>query len=508
MPDPFDAKTRAQASATRSRRTLLALLLLGLVLGFAFQGSRGLWSPDEGRYVDGAVQMLDSGNWLAPAYSPERLNFSKPPVTYWLIASSLKVFGRNTWAARTPYALAFVATLLLLYGMGRTLVPDRPWLPALVYALAPLPFLAANGVSTDAFLALFEALAMLGFVRAAFGAETKPPLHWIVLMWCGFGLAFLTKGPPGLIPLLGVLPFIQRRDGWRGLGRYFHPVGLAVFLVVGGAWYVLAMQRYPWLLHYFLHREVYDRMFTAVQRRHPGPFGWIVAYVPTLVIGSLPWWPMLLGRKARSALADAWREVRARRDSPGRFLLLWLLLPLLVFCLVQSRLPLYILPLFVPLSLLLARALRDHVDLRSTRQRWVLGLWFVALLAIKASLAWFVHLPTDDRATAGQLAALGKGHAYGAITFVQDTAQDYAIEERTPWGLHLYLGKPIYGVAWHKPQAAARLCQLVRTHGPMMLVLDPTLRPAVIEGAVSACGLHIASLPDRWRRGALFLAGR
>ena len=508
MPDRFDSTPRAHVAAGRSRRPLLALLLLGLVLGFAFQGSRGLWSPDEGRFVDGAVQMLDSGNWLAPAYSPERLNFSKPPVTYWLIAGSLKLFGRNTWAARAPYALAFAATLLLLFGMGRALLPERPWLPALLYALAPLPFLAANGVSTDVFLALFEALAMLCFVRAAFDPDPAPRRRWVLLMWLGFGLAFLTKGPPGLIPLLAVLPFIQRRDGWRGLGRFFPLAVLAVFLVVGGLWYVLAMQRYPWLLHYFLHREIYDRMFTAVQRRHPGPFGWIVAYLPTLVIGSLPWWPLLLGRRARAGMTDAWHDVRTRRDSPGRFLLLWLLLPLLVFCLVQSRLPLYILPLFVPLCLLLARALRDRIDLRSTPQRLALGLWLVALLALKAGLGWFVHVPADNRAAARELTALDTGHAYASVAFVQDTAEDYAIEERTPWGLHLYLGKPIYGVAWRKPQAAARLCRLVHTHGSMLLVLDPTVQPTAVGTALAGCGLDVTTSPDTWRHSALLLAGR
>jgi 4-amino-4-deoxy-L-arabinose transferase-like glycosyltransferase len=36
-------------------------------------------------------------------------------------------------------------------------------------------------------------------------------------------------------------------------------------------------------------------------------------------------------------------------------LLAWLLLPLLVFCLARSRLPLYILPLFLPLAVIVAR---------------------------------------------------------------------------------------------------------------------------------------------------------
>ncbi|HEX8777357.1 MAG TPA: glycosyltransferase family 39 protein [Rhodanobacter sp.] len=508
MPDNSQHPTQAIRHGVRivAQRSLLAILLLGLLLGFAFQGTRGLWSPDEGRYVGGAVQMLDSGNWLAPAYSADRLNFSKPPLTYWTIAASLKAFGSNAWAARAPYALAFAATLLLLYGMGLVLVPERPWLPALIYACAPFPFFTANIVSTDVFLGLFEALAMLGFLRAAFGSGPAYGRRWILLMWLGFGLAFLTKGPPGLIPLLAILPFVLRRNGWRGLGRLFHPAGLIVFLLVGGTWYVLAMQRYPWLLHYFLHREVYDRMFTAVQRRHPGPFGWFVVYAPTLLLGSLPWWPMLLGRKVRTVLAADWREARNRPYGPELFLLLWLLLPLLVFCLVQSRLPLYVLPLFLPLSLLLALALRRRVALDSTGQRLALGLWIVALLAIKAGAGWVAHPAADNRLAARQLAAQAQGRAYSSVVFVENTALDYDIEEKTPWGLRLYLDRPIYGIAWNRPQAASALCGVLRQNSPALLALDPAIPPAAIETALNRCGLHGSARMGKWRRGALILA--
>ena len=508
MPDQLRPPQRAHGEpATATRLSLVAILLLGLLLGFAFQGTRGLWSPDEGRYVDGAVQMLDSGDLLAPAYSPERPNFSKPPLTYWVIAASLKIFGRNTSAARAPFALAFAATLLLLYAMGRQLVPERPWLPVLVYACAPFPFLAVNIVSTDAFLCLFEALALLGFLHAAFGTDPAWGRRWILLTWLGFGLAFLTKGPPGLIPLLAIMPFVLLRDGWRGLRRLFAPAGLAVFLLVGGSWYVLAMLRYPWLPHYFLHREVYDRMFTAVQQRHPGPFGWIVTYVPTLVLGSLPWWPMLLGRKSRAALVEDWREARRRRYAPELFLFLWLLLPLLVFCLVQSRLPLYILPLFLPLSLLLALALRRRVDPSSAAQKLALGLWIVALLAVKASAAWLAHSAADNRLAAQQLAALAKDHGYSSVAFVENTDQGYDIEEQTPWGMRLYLGKTIYGIAWRKPQAAAELCRVVRRHGSALLALDPAIQPETVEATIAGCGLHGSVRIGAWRQRALIQVG-
>ena len=133
------------------------------VVAFAFQGSRGLWHPDEGRYVNIAIQVLRTGDWMRPRLADDFLHFSKPPLTYWAIAASVWVFGRTEWAVRLPYAVAFVLTTLLVYGFGRRLVPRAPWLPALVYATSALPYAAANIVTTDALLTLWETLAVFGF---------------------------------------------------------------------------------------------------------------------------------------------------------------------------------------------------------------------------------------------------------------------------------------------------------------------------------------------------------
>ena len=487
------------------RSPLVRLLILGLVLGFSFQGTRGLWSPDEGRYVVGALQMLDSGDFLTPAYSPDRVNFSKPPLTYWTLAAAVKTMGRTTWAVRTPYALAFVLTLWLLYGMGRRLVPAKPWLPGLVYACSMFPFLTSNIISTDVFLTLSEAIAMLGFVRAAFPLDGgSAQRRDILLMWLGFGLAFLTKGPPGLLPLIAILPFILRRDGWRGLGRLFTAAGLAIFALVGLLWYLIAVVRYPWLTHYFIHREVYERLFTDAQRRHPGAWGWLVIYLPTIALGSLPWWPGLASLIRRNREPSA-RGIWLNRQAPEHFLMLWFLLPLIVFCLAQSRLPLYMLPLFLPLSLMLAIALQQKVDLRSSWQLAGLGVWLIALLAVKGGVGLFDHPAVDDRQAARQLTTITQQVSYSAIVFVEDTKLDYDIEQKTPWGLRFYMDKPIYGVAWYAPDHRTALCHLVHQHQSVLLVLEHAVGADAINDSLASCPVRAATQAGTWRGKALTL---
>lgn len=498
---------RSAASGRVPHRAWLGLLLLGLVLGFAFQGTRALWNTDEGRYTGNALQMIDSGNYLVPYYSTDRVNFTKPPVTYWAIAASLNVFGHNTWAARTPNALAFVLTILLVFGMGRVLVPDRPWLPALVYACSLGPFFAANVVSTDDLLTLFEALAMFGFVRAFFGTRTLPeaPRKGVLLMWLGFGLAFLTKGPPGLLPLLGVLPFVIHRDGRTGLKRLFWLPGVALFLVAGLAWYAVVMIRTPGLLDYYLKDEIYNRIFTGVQNRNPQWYGWIRIYGLVFLVGTLPWWGTLL-RGLRHVCSSQRLRKFWKDASVPLFLLLWFVVPLVVFCIAKSRLWSYVLPLFVPLALLLARVIRPGFNLSTLRQRLLLGAWIVVMLSLKAGVSYLGHPRADDRQRAAELSAIAAPGSYQALSFVQDTRHGVKIEEHTPWGMRLYLDKPLYGVAWNAKTGIDRVCTELRRHRSVLYVLDAEIDVASFRAALSKCDVAGSSALGTWRHRGLVRA--
>ena len=116
------------------QRPYLSILLLALVLGFSFMGSRSLFEPDEGRYTNVALNIVDSNEWISLYRNPDSLHFTKPPLTYWAIAASVKIFGFNTWAARLPIALAYIFSVLMIFQLGKIFTRERPWLPALIFA--------------------------------------------------------------------------------------------------------------------------------------------------------------------------------------------------------------------------------------------------------------------------------------------------------------------------------------------------------------------------------------
>jgi 4-amino-4-deoxy-L-arabinose transferase-like glycosyltransferase len=334
-----------------ARHAAWTVLLLGLLVGLAFQGTRHLWEPDEGRYTDVAHEMVELGDWLVPRLDPERPHFTKPPMTYWVIAASFSVFGNNEWAARLPNALAFAFTALLVFGIARRLRLENPLLAAGIWMTMWGPVMAANAVTTDTLLTLFETLAVFGFVASGLlDSGTTPRRPGLRLMWLGFGLAFLTKGPPGLLPLAAIVAFVAWRR-WRCLFQLLDLPGLVLFATTGLSWYVVLIWRSPDLLDYFLVHETVGRAATGEHNRNAGWLGWLIVYPPTFLIGSLPW-VALVGATWRSRRRHG--ETLALDQDMQDFLWLWFAVPLAVFVLAQSRLPLYVLPLFVPLALMLA----------------------------------------------------------------------------------------------------------------------------------------------------------
>jgi 4-amino-4-deoxy-L-arabinose transferase-like glycosyltransferase len=490
-----------QRPALRLSRPVAGIALLALVLALAFLGSRGIWDPDEGRYTNVALNMLDSGDWLNPRRSHEVGHWTKPPLTYWAIAASVAAFGETPFAARLPAALSYLLCVLLAWRVARRLVPGAQAHAAAMYATMLLPFGAAQLITTDYLLAAWSTLAMAAFVEARFG-EGRRPAAWIALMWLALGLAFLTKGPPGLLPLLPIVAFDLAMPQ-RRRHRLLDWGGLLLFVLVALPWYVAVIRGNPGLLQYFLGDEVVGRIASNKFNRHGEWYGWLAIYAPTLLIGTLPWTAALL-RWARALPARArtwWRDADARSADRAELLLaLWLLLPLLVFCLSRSRLPLYVLPLFSPLALLAAL---QYAREGRALPRWPwFAAWAALLLALKlASAAWPTH--KDAGAWAREIHARTQGRI-GEVIFVEDMAR---------YGLHLHLGR---GVQIEKialdPEPQARfnpdwdesVASELAEHEPDTLWITKQAEWPRVRARIEALGYAVTPLGAPYQRRVLF----
>ena len=462
------------------------LVALLVALAFAFQGTRGIWEPDEGRYSATGINMLESGDYLVPTVDGEHPHLTKPPLTYWALAGSFGAFGYDEWAARLPAALAFIATGLLVFALGRRFTPTRPWLPALVWALSLGPLIGANVVSTDALLMLFETAAMLAFDEA-WHSDGATRRRWVVAMWLAWGLAFLTKGPPGLLPLLAMLLFLGVHDRAR-LRGLFPPSGVALFCIIAFTWFALIVRKDPELLGYFLGYEVYGRVFSSTHARNAEWYGAFKVYLPVLAAGALPWW--ILALVAAGGVRGAWRQLRERVAARRRdwlLLLYWFLVPLAVFFASKSRLQLYVLPLFVPLALIVARPLARWRWLDRRRLAVMSTVTALAIVSIKGLVA-YAPSDRDARVMAAAIREIVDPHGIEEIAFV---------DMRGFYGLQLYLDVNIESVRTgvrdgQQPAQIVEeeLCAEFMEREDNVYALKET-RSARFLSAVSQCGMPL-----------------
>jgi 4-amino-4-deoxy-L-arabinose transferase len=390
----------------QDKKLWFIVIAITLLLAFLFQGTRGLWEPDEGRYVRCAYEMVKSGDWLTP-----RLNgnphFSKPPLAYWLIASGLTLFGLNEWGARFFHAIAFILTACMTGYLAAKIWGNTTGLLALlVYVTMVLPFTGANIATTDMILTCFESGAMLAFWLCTEKKHTA--LHdalWGALMGLFLGLAFLTKGPPGLLPLLVGIAYLALSLQKKKLSYPVMLIGCIVFAAVALPWYFLVIRKYNGLLSYFIKDEIIGRIVTGEHSRNSGPFGAFAIYPHTLLLGALPWsffW-FKWGWETRAAIVTKswWRQLRCRDNA--LFIAVWFLLPLLFFTVSSSRLPLYVLPLFVPLALASARSFVLYYPRESTSLVFFRGkpaayiMIFILLLLGSRAIAANLSLKIDSR---------------------------------------------------------------------------------------------------------------
>ncbi len=334
------------------------LLFLGCFL-FHLAGS---WSlplidRDEPRFAEAAREMRERGDYVVPWFN-NGYRFDKPPLTYWAQIASYRLLGETDFAARLPSALAAAGTSWLLLLWGRRAGTERTgFAAALIFALCLQTFVHARAAVADMWLTFFVTLAhWAGFELLRGG---RPRFFWW-LFHPALAFAFLAKGPIGWTPLLAVALYgflARHRSAGEAVGatprhRRFHfPIGLALMLLLVGAWAGPALLRTDGeFFRIGIGRHVVERSVASMEGHGARSFGLYLLTLPfffvTLFASFFPW---------SLRLPALFRSLRQNRDALDRYLLCGSGLIFVIFSLVATKLPHYTLPALPLLALLLAK---------------------------------------------------------------------------------------------------------------------------------------------------------
>jgi 4-amino-4-deoxy-L-arabinose transferase-like glycosyltransferase len=347
---------------------------------------------DEARFAQATRQMLESGDYIRIRFQNEARN-NKPVLIYWLQAAAVDLFStpqrRAIWPYRLPSALGAALAVLLTFAFAGRLFAGEPaasrgaLLAAVLLASAFGLIAEAHIAKTDACLLAATVAAQGALATLYVGARSGRRTGWApaLLFWIAEALAILLKGP--IAPLVAfltaaALSLADRDLSW--LKRLYPLRGLVLLALIVAPWLVaIEKATHGRFLVGAVGHDLLPKLF-AGEESHGAPPGTYLLLAPAY------FWPGSL--YLVPALARGWRRRRAPAE---RFLLSWILPAWVLFELVPTKLPHYVLPLYPAFALLAGRALADGfppVLARAARTAdgAVKALWGMATLALAVLL--------------------------------------------------------------------------------------------------------------------------
>jgi 4-amino-4-deoxy-L-arabinose transferase-like glycosyltransferase len=376
---PATSGFAAQRWAVRILLALAPLWLIGIL-------DRGLWTPDEPREADIAWRMSQQSDRTLPELAGTPF-LEKPPLSYWMSATGLELFGSSPAAARSPNILYAGITALAIGALAFAMAGGAAaTIAALVSASLLIVFRVTVWLAPDAGLLAGCAVAILG----AYLGYTAPPGRRKLLGYClmhlGAALGFMAKSAPGwLAPALALGSLIVWERRWSELVRWELYVGFVLQGLVIGPW-IAAVMRTPGgmdaLSALFWHNVVGRFMkvaapaalnYSTAHKNAPGK------YFLELPVYVLPWTLLVV-----AALRRAWERVRApgAEGTPWRFAIAATLPFLLVLSVAATARDIYSAPGLLGLGVLVGLWMTEAQSSPTRFDGWAIRAtrWLVAII--------------------------------------------------------------------------------------------------------------------------------
>ncbi len=408
-------------------------MILPLLLLYVLHlGGVGFLSTDEPRYASIGREMAQSGDWVTP-----RLNgaawFEKSPLVYWMTATANRAGLRDEWAARLPVALMSVAFLVFFF---ITLQREFSLRVAMI---------ATAILSTSAGWLVYSSVAVMDVpMTTALGAamlitvfDPRPRRSW--LAGALLGAAILAKG---FVPLAFFGPVWLFARGKR-------LALLASAGVVAVPWYLLCWFRNGSVFwHEFFWKHHWSRFFSTAEHGQP-----VWYYVPVVLGLLFPWTPLLVLLARKKTYGD----VRVR------YMLAWMLVPLVFFTLSQNKLASYVLPVLPALAIaaavsleqaaaktlagwlavcvllmvflpVIAAALPEAINLGARKAHWTFGLGGLPFVLAAAAVWWLAFRGHMQMAVLAAALTVAMGVVYLKVSVFP--VLDQRVSARGFWRAH------------------------------------------------------------------------
>ena len=356
---------------------LFMLIALCAVLYLPYLGNAPFFDKGEPREALAVQDIVQRGEWLFPLKRATALP-SKPPLFHWSAALISEMTGHlNEITIRFPSALYATLGVVLIYLLGRKLYgPAVALLAGAILATTMVYTDQALSARVDMTLCFFLTLSLILFYSLYRGFLMHP--LWYFAFYFVLGIGTLAKGPLGIVlPGLVIAGFLASKRRWDLAIKFACHPGVVLTLLLAAGWYGLAISRAgEGFVDRQLLQENLKRFFGGSGHSHP-----VYYYLPYLFSLGFPWslfLPLLLW--------DLFTRSSYGSDD-HLFFKSWFVIMFVFFSLSAGKRPVYLLPLYPPLSLLLA----DLIYQQYQSTGWRLGFYrIVAGVAVVSAVTLLI----------------------------------------------------------------------------------------------------------------------
>lgn len=400
------------------------LMFLGLtalcgILFFPSLGRIPFFNKGEPREALVVQEIFHQGDWLFPLKRGEEIP-SKPPLFHWFGTVSSIAWGNVTEATvRFPSALFATLGVLVIYVLGRYLFnPQTAFWAGVILATSVGYQGEAISARVDMTLSFFVTLTLAVFYLLYQGILRGSA--WRYTWYLLLGISVLAKGPVGLLlPGMIICAILALRRRWDFLSELCFHKGVILTLAIPLLWYGLALFRggEDFFARQILHENL-ARFFVYGEggTGHQKPFYY---YVPYLVLHGLPWSLFL-----PFVIYEGFRRKTFSQEHL-LFLGLWVGIIFVFFSLSAGKRSAYLLPVYPPLSLLVASWLAGGAQERVR----ALGLKTVGLISLIMGLAlllvvWVMVEPARLQWAFAELGSVLKPKDQAQLAIVQQVLSE------------------------------------------------------------------------------------
>jgi 4-amino-4-deoxy-L-arabinose transferase-like glycosyltransferase len=210
----------------RSFYIVIALCIVAYLVGMVMIP---LMDIDASQYASISREMLENKSYLQ-VFDLGADYIDKPPMLFWLSATSMRIFGVHDWAYRIPSFLFALLAVFATYKLALLFYrKEIAQLSAMVLASCQALFLITHDVRCDTLLLGWVSLSL--WQMSAWYATNKWKHFLIAFIAIAGGM--MTKGPIALmVPAFAFVPhFILRRE-WKQLLRWEYLIGILIIAIL------------------------------------------------------------------------------------------------------------------------------------------------------------------------------------------------------------------------------------------------------------------------------------